>query len=49
MARPRLGTRLPDRYDEGSHQAQLAATGVLSEYMSIGSVPSAALVVLARA
>ena len=41
------GTQLPDRYDEGSHQAELAATGVLSEYMSIGSVTSAALVLLA--
>ena len=38
------GTRLPDRYDEGSHQDELAAIGVLSEYIVIGSVKSAALV-----
>ena len=35
------GTRLPDRYDGFTHQAQLAVIGVLSEYMSIGSGTSA--------
>ena len=38
------GTRLPDRYDEYAHQAQLVAICVLSDYMSIGSVTSVALV-----